>query len=58
MICPGYGQGSTGGYIVADKKDDKKQDNKKRNDEVKATDEADVTDKSETSNCFYHFKVF
>lgn len=44
MICPGYGQGSTGGYIVADKKDDKKQD-----DEVKATDGADVTDKSETS---------
>ncbi len=44
MICPGYGQGSTGGYIVADKKDDKKRD-----DEVKATDEADVTDKSETS---------
>lgn len=49
MICPGYGQGSTGGYIVADKKDDKKQDDKKRDDEVKATDEADVTDKSETS---------
>lgn len=44
MICPGYGQGSTGGYIVADKKDDKKRD-----DEVKATDGADVTDKSETS---------
>ena len=44
MICPGYGQGSTGGYIVADKKNDKKQD-----DEVKATDGADVTDKSETS---------
>lgn len=49
MICPGYGQGSTGGYIVADKKDDKKQDDKKRDDEVKATDGADVTDKSETS---------
>lgn len=49
MICPGYGQGSTGGYIVADKKNDKKQDDKKRDDEVKATDEADVTDKSETS---------
>lgn len=44
MICPGYGQGSTGGYIVADKKDDKKRD-----DEVKETDGADVTDKSETS---------
>ena len=44
MICPGYGQGSTGGYIVADKKDDKKRD-----DEVKVTDGADVTDKSETS---------
>ena len=49
MICLGYGQGSTGGYIVADKKDDKKQDDKKRDDEVKATDGADVTDKSETS---------
>ena len=49
MICPGYGQGSTGGYIVADKKNDKKQDDKKRDDEVKATDGADVTDKSETS---------
>ena len=34
---------------MADKKNDKKQDDKKRDDEVKATDEADVTDKSETS---------
>lgn len=44
MVCPGYGQGSTGGYIVADKKDDQKRD-----DEVKATDETDVTSKDESS---------
>ena len=44
MVCPRYGQGSTGGYIVADKKDDQKRD-----DEVKATDETDVTSKDESS---------
>lgn len=45
MVCPGYGQGSTGGCIVADKKDDQKRDDK-----GKATDETDVTGKDGSSD--------